>query len=93
MAFQVEILQLLSAVGWSARFDSNKREPGPNAQHITGPAAMGFHREPLACWALVEPSDATSHHRRIVGIVVSLTTHGELVAADEEHGFITYDSN
>jgi hypothetical protein len=92
MAFQVEILQLLSAVGWSARFDSNKREPGPNAQHITGPAA-GSHREPLVCWALAEPSGTTSHHRRIVGIVVSLTTHGELVAADEEHGFITYDSN
>jgi len=90
MALQSEIVQLLSAVGWSARFDSNKRQPSPNAESLRNPA---FHRERLACWALVEPPYATRLHRKIVGMIVSLTTPSELVFADTEPGFITYDSN
>jgi len=87
-----QITQLAPAVGWWARFDSNKRPASESSQPLKNPIT-GFHGEPLACWALV--TDSADSSSKVVGMVVSQVSRnapGEIVSAETEPGFITYDA-
>ncbi len=78
------IIQIIPAGTWKARFK-------PTQQHAQ-PGAAGPPKLPLACWALTDTGTLGAPVREIVGMIVSIETPGRLIYADEEPGFVTYES-
>jgi hypothetical protein len=81
------IVQIIPSGGWRARFDSLKRKEASPQAKAAGNA--GFHTEPLVCWALVVDLPP----QEVVGMIQKSAALNEVVFADEEPGFLGYESN